>query len=80
MKGGTNCNTTLNSNKLIFSESHDSTVWNISFDKTGTRLASCSDDRTIKIWQSYQPGNEQGTVASKYTMSKMRFYSCFNTK
>lgn len=40
--------------------SHESTVWSISFDATGTRLASCSDDQTVKIWQEYKPGNEFG--------------------
>lgn len=39
---------------------HTSTVWSISFDGTGNRLASCSDDRTVKIWQCYMPGNEEG--------------------
>lgn len=40
--------------------SHTSTVWSIAFDSTGKRLASCSDDRTVKIWQEYLPGNEEG--------------------
>lgn len=39
---------------------HESTVWSISFDGTGERLASCSDDRTVRIWQSYAPGNVEG--------------------
>ncbi|KAG1681802.1 putative cytosolic iron-sulfur protein assembly protein CIAO1 [Nymphon striatum] len=41
-------------------ESHESTVWSICFDKSGTRLASCSDDQTVKIWQEYLPGNKEG--------------------
>jgi len=32
-------------------EGHESTVWGIDFDSTGNRLASCSDDKTIKIWE-----------------------------
>lgn len=39
--------------------SHESTVWSLNFDKTGTRLATCSDDKTVKIWQEYLPGNNQ---------------------
>ena len=39
---------------------HHSTVWIIAFDKTGNRLASCSDDRTVKIWQKYEANNEEG--------------------
>lgn len=42
--------------------SHESTVWSISFDATGRRLASCSDDQTVRIWQEYKPGNEFGVA------------------
>ena len=35
-------------------------MWSVSFDKTGSRLVSCSDDKTVKIWQEYPPGNVQG--------------------
>lgn len=31
-------------------EGHDSTVWGVDFDKTGNRVVTCSDDRTLKIW------------------------------
>ena len=40
--------------------SHDSTVWSLAFDASGERLASCSDDKTVKIWREFQPGNEYG--------------------
>lgn len=39
-------------------------MWSIDFDSTGHRLASCSDDRTLKIWQDYLPGNEEGIVTT----------------
>ncbi|KAK7082439.1 cytosolic iron-sulfur protein assembly [Halocaridina rubra] len=39
---------------------HESTVWGLAFDGEGQRLASCSDDRTVKIWQKYLPGNSEG--------------------
>ncbi|EOB00576.1 Protein CIAO1 [Anas platyrhynchos] len=29
-----------------------------------TRLASCSDDKTVRIWQQYKPGNEEGVACS----------------
>lgn len=45
-------------------KSHTSTVWSLTFDKTGSRIASCSDDKTVKIWQEYPPGNSEG-VATK---------------
>jgi WD40 repeat protein len=45
-------------------ESHDSTVWKVCFDGTGSRLVSCSDDKTLKIWQEYLPGNSEGVVTS----------------
>ena len=41
-------------------QSHDSTVWGLSFDKTGNRLATCSDDTTVKIWKEYKPNNVEG--------------------
>lgn len=34
-------------------QGHTSTVWALSFDAAGQRLASCSDDRTVKIWKDY---------------------------
>lgn len=39
---------------------HTSTVWGVAFDGTGERLATCSDDRTVRIWQSYESGNGAG--------------------
>ena len=44
-------------------KSHTSTVWSLSFDKTGSRLASCSTDKTVKVWQEYPPGNPEGVIA-----------------
>lgn len=37
------CDATLNG--------HESTVWAVAFDAKGDRLASCSEDKSIKIWQ-----------------------------
>lgn len=45
-------------------KSHDSTVWSLTFDKTGKRLATCSDDKTVKIWQEYDPDNQEGVIVS----------------
>ena len=36
--------------------SHSSTVWSAAFDKTGDRIATVGDDRTMKIWQQATPG------------------------
>ena len=43
-------------------EGHESTVWSVAFDGSGERLASCSDDKTVSIWQCYRPGNEEGEL------------------
>lgn len=40
--------------------SHTSTVWSLSWDKIGNRIATCSDDKTVKIWREYKCGNETG--------------------
>ena len=41
-------------------EGHDSTVWSISWSKDGNRLVSGSDDKTIRIWRRFRPGNMDG--------------------
>lgn len=46
-------------------EGHESTVWSIAFDGSGQRLASCSDDKTVRIWQCYRPGNEEGELLTQ---------------
>eukprot|EP00913_Durusdinium_trenchii_P005754 g5368.t1 len=33
---------------------HDSTVWSMSFDSTGSHFVSCSDDRTLRLWAPSQ--------------------------
>lgn len=45
-------------------EGHESTVWSVAFDRSGERLASCSDDKTVRIWRQYKPGNEEGEAPS----------------
>ena len=45
---------------FMFSESHESTVWCLAFNKSGKLLASCSADKTIKIWKEYLPSNSRG--------------------
>lgn len=32
---------------------HDSTVWDLAFDTSGERLASVSDDGTLKVWDAH---------------------------
>lgn len=41
---------------------HTSTVWSLSFDAAGQRLASCGDDRTVKIWKEYPNESAQGEL------------------
>jgi len=55
--------------RFVFVASHTSTVWSIDFDASGSRLVSCSDDRTLKIWKRYFPGNARGicNFCSYYT-------------
>lgn len=49
-------------------EGHTSTVWSVTFDPTGQRLASCSDDRTVKIWKESQPEGEAPIPMTTDTM------------
>lgn len=30
---------------------HSSTVWALAFDQAGSRMVSCSDDASLKIWR-----------------------------
>lgn len=48
-------------------KSHESTVWGLAFDSSGKQLATCSDDRTIKVWREYLPGNQLGIPTSDNT-------------
>lgn len=41
---------------------HTSTVWSLCFDAAGQRIASCSDDRTVKIWKEYPGESAQGEL------------------
>ena len=60
--------------------SHDSTVWSMSFDKTGKRLASCGDDKCVKIWQEYALDNEEGVKNSvQFGMKKDPVWKCVTT-
>lgn len=49
--------------------SHTSTVWGLAWEVQGSgkegsgcRLATCSADGTVKIWQEYGPNNEEGVA------------------
>ncbi|ROT84821.1 putative GTP cyclohydrolase 1 type 2 NIF3L1 [Penaeus vannamei] len=59
-----------------------STVWSLAFDSSGHRLASCSDDRTIRIWQEYLPGNSEGVATPEkepvWNMKINEVVSCLN--
>lgn len=59
--------------------SHNSTVWDISWEKKregeGDRIASCSEDTTVKIWQSFLPGNKEGIA----TKGKEPAWKCVST-
>lgn len=37
---------------------HESTVWDVAFDTAGERMASVSDDRTLRVWECRQERGE----------------------
>ena len=50
--------------------SYTSTVWDIAWDrrKEGEgRIASCSEDTTVMVWQSFLPENKEGIVTQGRT-------------
>ena len=50
-------------------QGHTSTVWSLSFDATGQRLASCSDDRTVKIWKEFPNEAREGLLLATDSIS-----------
>lgn len=44
-------------------EGHGDAVWGLAFNATGDRLASCSADGTVRIWD---PQREDGACLSTY--------------
>lgn len=43
--------------------SHESTVWSCDFNKDGTKLVSCSEDKTLKVWKEVE---EESTKDNMY--------------
>uniref|UniRef100_A0A8C3UE56 Probable cytosolic iron-sulfur protein assembly protein CIAO1 n=1 Tax=Catharus ustulatus TaxID=91951 RepID=A0A8C3UE56_CATUS len=41
-------------------EGHTSTVWAVAWERSGQRLVSCSDDRTLRVWERSESGEGQG--------------------
>ncbi|CAI7771686.1 unnamed protein product [Closterium sp. NIES-53] len=55
---------------------HSSTVWAISFDATGHYMASCSDDLTVKIWDtSREPSDVRTSEGSSGSKPSARGWS-----
>ena len=56
---------------------HDSTVWSLSFDGAGQRFASCSDDRTVRIWQEFpRDGAYKNMLDSDLSQGVLRCSLC----
>ncbi len=55
-------------------EGHESTVWSLTFDPEGQRLASCSADRTVKIWKESTPGDGESVRISKQFLHTVLLY------
>ena len=54
----------------------------MSFENLGKRLATCGDDKTIKIWKEYSPENEEGILGNlnkTISMKKDPIWKCVCT-
>ncbi|XP_065558448.1 probable cytosolic iron-sulfur protein assembly protein CIAO1 homolog isoform X3 [Artemia franciscana] len=40
-------------------QSHESSIWGLDFSPDGKNIVTCSEDKSIKIWREYLPGNKQ---------------------
>ncbi|KAL9332092.1 hypothetical protein ACSQ67_001702 [Phaseolus vulgaris] len=45
---------------LLFVSGHTSTVWALSFNASGDKMVSCSDDLTVKVWGTENIGIQSG--------------------
>jgi len=55
---------------------HSSTVWSCDWSRDGMRLVSGSDDKTIRIWKRFDPGNVEGKPFRKLLACKcIRMFS-----
>ena len=50
----------------------------MSFEKFGKRLASCGDDKMVKVWQEYLPDNQEG-LGNNIGMKKEPTWKCVCT-
>lgn len=55
-------------------EGHESTVWSISWEKAGNRLASVSDDKTLKIWKRFKKDSLQNNYDWKCVCTVSGFH------
>lgn len=55
---------------------HTSTVWSISFNRDGSKMISCSDDKSMILWerssQSPQPSTDSSTTQSNNVTGSWR--------
>lgn len=56
---------------------HTSTVWSLTFDAAGMRMASCSDDRTVKIWKEYTDESADGELLVD-SSGKIKYFISFS--
>eukprot|EP00500_Bicosoecida_sp_ms1_P000859 CAMPEP_0203811260 /NCGR_PEP_ID=MMETSP0115-20131106/3456_1 /ASSEMBLY_ACC=CAM_ASM_000227 /TAXON_ID=33651 /ORGANISM="Bicosoecid sp, Strain ms1" /LENGTH=368 /DNA_ID=CAMNT_0050720081 /DNA_START=126 /DNA_END=1228 /DNA_ORIENTATION=+ len=47
-------------------KAHASTVWGLAFNVDGSRMVSCSDDKTMKVWVAPEPGAAEGTAEAHW--------------
>ena len=40
---------------------HKSTVWGLALNSDGTKMVSCSDDKSVVVWEDLNPGGNQST-------------------
>jgi WD40 repeat protein len=46
----------------LFHMRHDNSVWRVAFSPDGTRLASLSQDQTVRVWEVEHEGREVGRI------------------
>lgn len=56
---------------------HSSTVWSLSMDRLGTHLVSCSDDRSVNLWECESPVDPKRDWRNLSTLKEVHSYPVY---
>ncbi|KAK9905056.1 hypothetical protein WJX75_008769 [Coccomyxa subellipsoidea] len=57
-------------------EGHTDRAWHVAWSPTGETLASCSGDKTVRLWTRRQPGSEEWVCSATLEEAQTRTIRC----